>query len=82
MYFRIPTSDSTPAVLQVTFNANAEPSAEDFEVLTAAAEIAASVLPLTGTTRQTSVHPRMHSIRPTLRVVSDHSTAPLELQIA
>ena len=49
-------------------------------MLTEAADVAASVLPLTGTTRQTSVRPRMH-LGPTLRMVSEHS-APRELQIA
>lgn len=80
VYFTIPTSDATPAILQVTFNANDQPSAKDFELLTAAADIAACVLPMTGTTKQTSVRPRPHAA-PTLRVVSDHST-PRELQIA
>ena len=61
VYFTIPTSDATPAVLQVTFNANDQPSAEDFDVLTAAAEVAAGILPLTGTTRQASVRPRTHA---------------------
>ena len=64
----------------MTFNPNNQPSAADFELLTAAADIAACVLPITGTTRQTSVRPRPH-LAPTLRVVSDHST-PRELQIA
>ena len=80
VYFTIPTSDATPAILQVTFNANDLPSAADFELLTAAADIAVCVLPITGTTRQTSVRPRPHPA-PTLRVISDHST-PRELQIA
>ena len=80
VYFTIPTSGATPAILQVTFNANDQPSAEDFELLTAAADIAACVLPMTGTTKQTSVRPRPHAA-PTLRVVSDHAT-PRELQIA
>ena len=60
VYFTIPTSDATPAILQVTFNANDQPSAADFELLTAAADIAVWVLPITGTTRQTSVRPRPH----------------------
>ena len=81
VYFTIPTSDATPAVLQVTFNANDQPTAEDFEVLTAAADVAAGILPLTGTTKQASVRPRTHASASTLRVVSDHST-PRELQIA
>jgi len=80
VYFTIPTSDATPAILQGTFNANDQPSAADFELLTAAADIAVCVLPITGTTRQTSVRPRPH-LAPTLRVVGDHST-PRELQIA
>jgi CheY-like chemotaxis protein len=80
VFFTIPTSDATPAILQVTFNANDQPSAADFELLTAAADIAVGVLPITGTTRQTSVHPRPH-LAPPLRVISDHST-PRELQIA
>lgn len=80
VYFTIPTSDATPAILQVTFNANDQPSAEDFELLTAAADIAACVLPMTGTTKQTSIRPRPHAA-PTLCVVSDHSM-PRELQIA
>jgi CheY-like chemotaxis protein len=81
VYFTVPSADGSPAVLQVTFNANDEPSAEDFEVLTAAAEIAAAVLPLTGTTRQTSLQRRMFIAAPTLRAVGEEST-PRELQIA
>ena len=80
VYFTIPTSDASPAILQVTFNANDQPSAEDFKPPTAAAEIASCVLPITGTTKQTSVRPRPH-LAPTLRVVSEHST-PRALQIA
>jgi hypothetical protein len=55
VYFTVPTLDGSPAVLQVTFNANDAPSAEDFGVLSAAAGAAAIVLPLTGTSRQTAV---------------------------
>jgi CheY-like chemotaxis protein len=55
VYFTVPTLDGAPAVLQVTFNANDAPGAEDFGVLSAAVAAAAIVLPLTGTARQTSV---------------------------
>jgi hypothetical protein len=81
VYFTIPTSDASPAVLQVTFNTNDQPSAEDFEVLTAAAEVAAGVLDLTGTTKQTSIRPRPHTGTSTLRVVGQDSAAR-QLQIA
>lgn len=57
IYFTIPTSDHSDAVLQVTFNAHDEPSTEDFAVLIAAAEAAARVLPLTHTTRQAAIRP-------------------------
>ena len=81
VYFAIPTSDGSPAVLQVTFNANDQPSAEDFEVLTAAADVAASVLPLTGTTRHTNVRPQLSVIHgTTLRLVGERPSR--ELQIA
>jgi CheY-like chemotaxis protein len=56
VYFTVPTLDDAPAVLQVTFNPGDEPGLDDFAVLTAAAEAAATVLPLTGTTMQTTVH--------------------------
>ena len=79
VYFTIPTSDRSPAVLQVTFNANDRPSAEDFEVLTAAADVAAWILPLMQTERQATLHPATGAT--TLRIVHD-SDAPLELQIA
>jgi CheY-like chemotaxis protein len=55
VYFTVPTLDDSPAVLQVTFNPNDAPGAEDFGVLSAATAAAAIVLPLTGTARQTSV---------------------------
>jgi hypothetical protein len=56
VYFTVPTRDGSAAVLQVTFNENDAPGAEDFEVLTAATAAAALVLPLTGTACQTTVH--------------------------
>jgi hypothetical protein len=56
VYFTVPTLDDAPAVLQVTFNPGDEPGLDDFAVLTAAAEAAATVLPLTGTTMRTTVH--------------------------
>jgi PilZ domain len=81
VYFTIPTSDGSPAVLQVTYNANDQPSAEDFEVLTAAANVAASVLPLTGTTRHTNVRQQLSVIHgTTLRLVGESPSR--ELQIA
>ena len=81
VYFTITTSDASPAVLQVTFNSNDQPSAEDFEVLTAAAHVAARVLPLTGTTKQTHVHPQLSVIHgTTLRLVGEGPSR--ELQIA
>jgi hypothetical protein len=55
VYFTVPARDGSAAVLQVTFNANDAPSAEDFEVLMAASAAAAMVLPVTGTARQTTV---------------------------
>jgi CheY-like chemotaxis protein len=72
VYFTLPTSDGSPAVLQVTFISTAEPGADDFARLLAAAVAAATVRPLTGSTRQT-----------TIRVPMTASPAPaLELQIA
>jgi hypothetical protein len=56
VYFTVPTQDGSAAVLQVTFNENDAPGAEDFEVLMAATAAAAMVLPLTGTACQTTVH--------------------------
>lgn len=55
IYFTIPTSDDSEAVLQVTFNAHDEPSTEDFNLLIAAAAAAEKVLPLTQTTRQATI---------------------------
>lgn len=66
IYFTIPTSDHSEAVLQVTFNAHDEPNTEDFAVLIAAAEAAARVLPLTHTTRQATIRPYVP--RPTLEL--------------
>jgi hypothetical protein len=81
VYFTIPTSDGSPAVLQVTYNANDRPSAEDFEVLTAAANAAGRVLPLTGTTTHTHVRPQLSVIHgTTLRLVGEGPSR--ELQIA
>jgi PilZ domain len=81
VYFTIPTSDGSPAVLQVTFNANDKPSAEDFEVLTAAADVAASILPLTGRTKQTNIRPQLSVIHGTTpRLVGEGPSR--ELQIA
>jgi CheY-like chemotaxis protein len=54
VYFTVPALDASPAILQVTFNPNDAPGAEDFGVLSAATAAAAIVLPLTGTARQTS----------------------------
>jgi hypothetical protein len=71
VYFTVPTLDGSPAILQVTFNANDAPGLEDFDVLTAAAQAAATILPLTGTAMQTTV--RLE--RPVL-------SKTLELQIA
>jgi CheY-like chemotaxis protein len=51
IYFTVPALDGARAVLQVTFNANDAPGSEDFDVLTAAARSAATILPLTGTTK-------------------------------
>jgi CheY-like chemotaxis protein len=79
VYFTIPTSDRSPAVLLVTFDANDRPSAEDFEVLTAAADVAAWILPLMQTETQATLRPATGAT--TLRIVRD-SDAPLELQIA
>jgi hypothetical protein len=73
VYFTIPTRDGSAAVLQVTFNPNDAPGAEDFDVLTAATVAAAMVLPLTGTARQTTVHPPSPSFT---------AEPTLELQIA
>jgi CheY-like chemotaxis protein len=83
VYFTIPTSDDSHAVLQVTFNSNDQPGAEDFDVLVAAAEAASRVLALTGTTRQTIIRPQMPvKAATTLHVVGGTSTAPRKLQIA
>jgi CheY-like chemotaxis protein len=53
--FSVPTRDGSPAVLQVTFNPDDAPGAEDFEMLSAAAGAAFFALPLTGTARQTTL---------------------------
>jgi CheY-like chemotaxis protein len=58
VYFTVPTLDASAAILQVTFNPNDAPGAEDFGVLSAATAAAAIVLPLTGTTRQTTLLPK------------------------
>ena len=55
VYFTVPTLDGSPAVLQVMFNSNDAPGLEDFDVLTAAAQAASTILPLTGTAQQTTV---------------------------
>jgi hypothetical protein len=55
IYFTIPASDGSRAVLQVTFNIDDAPGLEDFDVLTAAVQAAARVLPLTGTARHTAL---------------------------
>jgi len=55
IYFTVPTLDGSRAVLQVTFNANDAPGLEDFDVLTAAAQASARILPLTGITQQTTL---------------------------
>jgi CheY-like chemotaxis protein len=75
VYFTVPTLDGSPAVLQVTFNPNDAPGAEDFGVLSAAAGAAAIVLPLTGTARQTAVRLPM----PMPPIAQERT---LELQIA
>jgi CheY-like chemotaxis protein len=53
IYFTVPTFDGSRAVLQITFNEDDAPSPDDFDVLTAAAQSAATVLPLTGTMQRT-----------------------------
>ena len=53
--FSVPTRDGSRAVLQVTFNPDDAPGAEDLEVLSAAAGAAIFALPLTGTARQTTL---------------------------
>ena len=55
IYFTVPTLDASRAVLQVTFNANDAPGLEDFDVLMAAAQASARILPLTGITQQTTL---------------------------
>lgn len=74
VYFTVPTLDDSPAILQVTFNPNDAPGAEDFGVLSAATAAAAIVLPLTGTARQTSVRLPMPAVAAAERT--------LELQLA
>jgi CheY-like chemotaxis protein len=78
VYFTVPTLDGSPAVLQVTFNANDAPDAEDFGVLSAAVAAAAMVLPLTGIARQTSVRQPMPAAVP----MPASAERALELQIA
>jgi CheY-like chemotaxis protein len=58
VYFTIAAPDSTPAVLQVTFEPDYQPVPEEFDALVAAAQAAAKVLPLTETARQVSVPAR------------------------
>jgi CheY-like chemotaxis protein len=55
IYFTVPALDGSRAVLQVTFNANDAPGLEDFDVLTAAARSAATILPLIGTTKHAAL---------------------------
>ena len=74
VYFTVPTLDGAPAVLQVTFNPNDVPGAEDFGVLSAAVAAAAMVLPVTGTARQTNVRLPMP--------MPASAERPLELQMA
>jgi CheY-like chemotaxis protein len=79
IYFTVATADGSSAVLQVTFETNDQPSLEDFELLTAAAVAAAQVLPLTGTTQQTSVRVKIHPATASPgRVLSGHFAADLE----
>jgi len=52
VYFTIPTADRSPAILQVTFEANYRPRAEEFTTLRAASVAAAEVLSVTDTSRQ------------------------------
>jgi CheY-like chemotaxis protein len=80
IYFTVPTLDGSRAVLQVTFNANDAPGLEDFDVLTAAAQAAARVLPLTGITTRAAVQTHVPAPAPALRVVGGREA--LELQIA
>jgi CheY-like chemotaxis protein len=58
IYFTVPTLDGSPAVLQITFSQNDAPRLEDFEVLTAAAQAAAAVLPLTGAANHAAANSR------------------------
>ena len=74
--FSVPTRDGSPAVLQVTFNPDDPPGAEDFEVLTAAAGAAIFALPLTGTARQTTLHlPGFTFNAPPQRIGTDSLTS-------
>jgi len=78
IYFTVPTADGSRAVLQVTFNPDDAPTLDEFDVLTAAARAAATVLPLTGIWRQAAIPPDI----PALRLVGRRANRELELQIA
>jgi CheY-like chemotaxis protein len=51
VYFTVPTTDDSQAVLQVTFEPGYRPAAKDFEVLKAAATAASDILQITAPVR-------------------------------
>jgi hypothetical protein len=76
VYFLVPGSDRSPAVLQATFEPGRQPELEEFQALKAASLAAADVLQFTEPTRQKSLMtaseisggPRVtsiHELRPT-----------------
>jgi len=82
VYFTIPAPDTSPAVLQVTFELDYQPGPEEFDALEAASAAAATVLHLTETAQQVSIRtqtaPR-HTGAP-IRLVHTTPMSPRELR--
>jgi CheY-like chemotaxis protein len=81
VYFTI-AGTSSPAVLQVTFDANYQPSAEEFDALKAAAAAAARIVPVTATARQVALimRPAQPRLIAPLRLVLPAPESSLELR--
>jgi CheY-like chemotaxis protein len=81
VYFTVSRSDA-PAVLQVTFEANYQPRADEFNALKAAAAAAARIVDAIGTARQIKITARTAPARVSapLRLVPHASESALELR--
>lgn len=81
VYFTI-AGTSSPAVLQVTFDADYQPSAEEFDALKAAAAAAARIVPVTDTARQVALimRPAQPRLIAPLRLVLPAPESSLELR--